>query len=1173
MPNPDDPEDVRDTYDLEDVRRTGDDATKVPVGGMPTGKAADGGDPLDGMNTGDGAAKASVGGMPTGEAAAEAGPAASSDWHWTTPPLVEEGAADLGRIDRYRLLGKCGRGGFGAVYHARDTVADVDVALKALPPEVSHVSGEFERVRKNFVLVKKLKHRHIASLDYLHEVQDADDAGRKLLGVDPKDFLVVMEYVPGASLAERPQATMPVGQALGVCAQVAEALDYAHSEKIIHRDIKPGNIQIDPKGRVKVLDFGLAAEIRHSLSRLTKKATGTSGIRPYMAPEQWRGVVQGAAADQYALGVLFHELVSGQVPFHGVFGSQDEAVMRLAVLDEAPGALPELDRKQNEALLRALSKEPGERFAYCTDFVGALRGKVVPPSRALPLSAPGAAEANACPNPSCGAGNPEDVKYCESCGAGMTRLCPECERENSIHRPFCGGCGCSVTGFLQARDTLQRMQSYAAEKRWRRVRKELRELPQSLQLSGEKGKALLAEIGLLDQQANERTVRCEELLAKLQELTAAEQLEQALEVVYAYREVDPHSDEVNVLPEDLHARIEARDFAQMVERTSQFEEHEEFEQAIGEYAKFLAQHSAGRHAGAARVKVEEELPARIEERDFARTVERASQFEDREEFEQAIEEYGNYLTQHPEGAHAGAARAMSDSELPRLAAYRDSQRQAEGFRDRVTAAEAMLREKRLTSCGQRVDGLQPVQAAYALPEDAGWREMWEETTARLSALGDSLAQRKAKLAVLRQDAAAALGAQEYGQCVQLAGQAAELTVEKTECEDDLAKAKDALARIERLQAKADAGVRSRRWPKADAACAAILALQSHNQAAAAMRDQIAANLRQHRRRKRRLMAVATVVALLAAAGAVYGLRRSERTQHIAASGPVRLPPSVVPVAKARLAPLDGLAAGSREAQERQQEFAKKLGLPLEVRAAKSGILFRLVPPGTFTMGSRADEQDRKDDETLHFVALSQAFYLGKYEVTQGQWETVMGSYPHSIKGSGPAVPVDVVSWVDCQEFVKRLCVLEGVPAGTYRLPTESEWEYACRAGTPTAFAYGDSLSSHQANFDGNYPYGGAARGPYVTKPVAVGSYKPNAWGLYDMHGNVWECCQDWSGDYPMGPRTDPVGPADGSSRVIRGGYWLNSAEYCRAASRQSNPPFALVAGQGFRIALVPPVQR
>ena len=179
----------------------------------------------------------------------------------------------------------------------------------------------------------------------------------------------------------------------------------------------------------------------------------------------------------------------------------------------------------------------------------------------------------------------------------------------------------------------------------------------------------------------------------------------------------------------------------------------------------------------------------------------------------------------------------------------------------------------------------------------------------------------------------------------------------------------------------------------------------------------------------------------------------------------------------------------------------------------------------------------------------------------------MGSDPHSIKGSGPAVPVDVVSWVDCQEFVKRLCVLEGVPAGTYRLPTESEWEYACRAGTPTAFAYGDSLSSHQANFDGNYPYGGAARGPYVTKPVAVGSKKPNAWGLYDMHGNVWEWCQDWydEGYYVMSPETDPGGPDSGSARVLRGGSWDGSGQDCSSPNRDRSTPDGRDCNTGFRV--------
>jgi formylglycine-generating enzyme len=200
-----------------------------------------------------------------------------------------------------------------------------------------------------------------------------------------------------------------------------------------------------------------------------------------------------------------------------------------------------------------------------------------------------------------------------------------------------------------------------------------------------------------------------------------------------------------------------------------------------------------------------------------------------------------------------------------------------------------------------------------------------------------------------------------------------------------------------------------------------------------------------------------------------------------------------------------------------------------------------VKPGTFEMGSPSSEKDRDDDETPHVVTLTQGFYLGKHEVTQSQWEKVMGSKPSKYKGADR--PVEKVSWLDVTSFCNKLTASERtagrLPAGmTYQLPTEAQWEYACRAGTKTSFSFGDSLTSRQANISG---------GPGET--TAVGKYPANGWGFHDMHGNVWEWCADRYGIYPTVAATDPVGPADGSDRVTRGGSWDGSADLARSALR------------------------
>ena len=228
-------------------------------------------------------------------------------------------------------------------------------------------------------------------------------------------------------------------------------------------------------------------------------------------------------------------------------------------------------------------------------------------------------------------------------------------------------------------------------------------------------------------------------------------------------------------------------------------------------------------------------------------------------------------------------------------------------------------------------------------------------------------------------------------------------------------------------------------------------------------------------------------------------------------------------------------------------------------------------PGTFLMGSQffpVGEKDRRDNETQHEVTLTKGFYLGKYEVTQEQWEKVMGSKPSQFKEA--TRPVEKVSWDDAIKFCEKLTQMEKtagrLPEGwVYTLPTEAQWVYACRAGTTTATAFGDSLSSKQANFNGDYPYGGASKGPNLGRTTDVGSYPANAWGFHDMHGNVYEWCSDWYGDYPDGSASDPVGPSEGSRRVLRGGSWRGLGQDCRSACRLRFRPDYRDYGLGFRV--------
>jgi len=235
-----------------------------------------------------------------------------------------------------------------------------------------------------------------------------------------------------------------------------------------------------------------------------------------------------------------------------------------------------------------------------------------------------------------------------------------------------------------------------------------------------------------------------------------------------------------------------------------------------------------------------------------------------------------------------------------------------------------------------------------------------------------------------------------------------------------------------------------------------------------------------------------------------------------------------------------------------------------------GVSFKMVriPAGEFMMGSPSNEPGRDSDEgPQHRVRISRDFWLGQTEVTQGLWKAVMGSNPSYFKNCGDDCPVEQVSWNDCQEFIRKLNGM--VSGGNFRLPTEAEWEYGCRAGTTTPFHTGRCLNADQANYDGNYPYSGCSKGQYRKRTVKAGSFGPNAWGLYDMHGNVWEWCQDWKGDYPSGSVTDPTGPSSGSYRVLRGGSWNYYARYCRSAGRYWDAPGIRDIYDGFRLAALP----
>ena len=268
-------------------------------------------------------------------------------------------------LGRYVVASELGQGGMGVVYLCLDKVGGVKVAVKGLPPEVSHNSDEMESVRENFQLVSELQHPNIAGVRTLEKDEKTGD------------YYLVMAYARGVSLKHwlrQHGGKEHRDEQLKVLRQIASALDYAHNAEprhIIHRDIKPENIMVDERGNVSVLDFGLAAQVRSSLSRVSQVVTSRSGTPAYKSPEQWLAQAQRAPSDQYSLGVIAYQMFAGELPYD----SDDIEILKHAVVFDPVPVIPSEGKAVNLVFAKVLAKKPQERCASCTAFVDALEGK------------------------------------------------------------------------------------------------------------------------------------------------------------------------------------------------------------------------------------------------------------------------------------------------------------------------------------------------------------------------------------------------------------------------------------------------------------------------------------------------------------------------------------------------------------------------------------------------------------------------------------------------------------------------------------------------------------------------------------------------------------------------------------------------------------------------------
>jgi formylglycine-generating enzyme required for sulfatase activity len=272
---------------------------------------------------------------------------------------------------------------------------------------------------------------------------------------------------------------------------------------------------------------------------------------------------------------------------------------------------------------------------------------------------------------------------------------------------------------------------------------------------------------------------------------------------------------------------------------------------------------------------------------------------------------------------------------------------------------------------------------------------------------------------------------------------------------------------------------------------------------------------------------------------------------LAVAVPVQAQKKDAPPPKPTVAPFD-----AKQAEEQQKAWAKHLGVRVKARNS-IGMELMLIPPGEFLMGSPAFEEGRHGDEAQHKVTLTKPFFMGITEVTQAQYFRVLRKNPSKFKAARH--PVENVTWDEAVEFCARLSDFptEKKKGRVYRLPTEAEWEYACRAGTTTAYSFGND-QGQLSNYGWWKVNSGGATHP-------VGLKKPNPWGLYDIHGNVYEWCHDWHGDYSSGPLTDPAESASGSRRTVRSGAYNDTSKVFRSARRGHFPPDFTGPWSGLRV--------
>ena len=1035
---------------------------------------------------------------------------------------------------QYKIIRQIGSGGMGTVYLAQDMELDNEVAVKVLPAILANNKRAIDNLRREAKTALKLSHHNIVRL----RTFQSDEAIKYL----------VMEYIDGGNLEERISAAgaLSVDETIKIFSQVAAGLDYAHSQNVLHRDIKPANIMLTRSGTAKLADFGIARQLKDSMTRITGKET--SGTLLYMAPEQFRGNEPDHRSDIYSLAASIYECLSGKPPF--CRGS-----IEYQIINVAPEPLNKLNQKQNSALLKALSKEPDKRQNSAKELLADLGAdyktinwqplskvrekksqestldyaKTISPRKewkhkgAVLKALTKAAKTFAV------------VVILTLLVAGIFRInekyhvvekakvlvCKLIDRWFGAEKIWNDANDTAQKGnYARAIKLLDELISKYPNTEYERKAKEIKPawIKKYAEMLAQKGDYVQA-INLLDelidnypnteyeQWAKETKPKWEKdnAIAVFQKGGYAQAIELLDGIISKYPDTDPV---VKWAKETKPAW--GKEYAKIL-----FQK-DDYDQAIKLLDEIISEYP---DTDSVVQWAKETKPEWEKKKQIKDSLSHAQDFISKEQFSEASDCVVKVLKIDSENEEAKRLQAVIGREQQFKAFLKDGN-DAETLQEWEKAKEAYNQalnikpdnagvKDKLNNCQYNVY-LSKAETAREQAETAREQKDWEEASInyREALKYKYVAETEAKLIEVEKQLQRL---QEYLKWVTDARKA-EKDAEKNAGKEGSLPAlyKAVKCYEEALKYADDESLREETNKK-------IKPLKSEI-------DEI--------EKKRKFDG------LLSLAIGYYKEKRC---------------------IEARKAVNDAIALypNNQVALDLKEKIIKDCNEKIITNSI--GMQLMSISPGTFSMGSPPSEQGDSDEHPQHEVKISRYFYIGIYEVTQRQYQKIMGNNPSEFDGDD--LPEEQVSWNDANEFCKRLSQKEGEH---YRLPTEAEWEYACRAGTTTAFNHGQNglTTIRPICWCSDNGILGSAR---QTKPVS--SYNPNTWGLYDMHGNVWEWCQDWYDEnyYSQSPSVDPQGQSSGSTRVLRGGSWYDTPKDCRSAKRDCLKPDNSRDKIGFRV--------